>query len=36
MLERKELSNDLVKLIPMVKEDYEWVYAAAADPGTAP
>ncbi len=32
MLERKELSNDLVKLIPMVKEDYEWVYAAAADP----
>lgn len=32
MLERKVLSNELVKLIPMIKDDYEWVYAAASDP----
>ncbi len=32
MLERKNLSNDLVKLIPLIKEDYEWLYAAASDP----
>ncbi|MCT1526400.1 GNAT family N-acetyltransferase [Sphingobacterium hotanense] len=32
MLEKKTLSNELVKLIPMIKEDYEWVYAAASDP----
>lgn len=32
MLERKTLSNDLVKLIPMIKNDYEWVFAAASDP----
>ncbi|MVZ61979.1 GNAT family N-acetyltransferase [Sphingobacterium humi] len=32
MLERKTLSNGLVKLIPLLKEDYEWVYAAASDP----
>ncbi len=32
MLERKTLSNDLVKLIPMIKNDFEWVFAAASDP----
>lgn len=32
MLERKTLSNDLVKLIPLIKEDFEWLYAAASDP----
>ena len=32
MLERKTLSNDLVKLIPMIKNDYEWVFSAASDP----
>ena len=32
MLERKTLSNELVKLIPMIKNDYEWVFAAASDP----
>ncbi|MVZ65074.1 GNAT family N-acetyltransferase [Sphingobacterium sp. DK4209] len=33
MLDKKTLSNELVKLIPMIKEDFEWVYAAASDPG---
>lgn len=32
MLERQILSNELVKLIPLVKEDFEWLYAAASDP----
>ncbi|MEI5986236.1 GNAT family N-acetyltransferase [Sphingobacterium sp. PU5-4] len=32
MLERKTLSNDLVKLISLIKEDFEWLYAAASDP----
>lgn len=32
MLERKPLSNNLVKLIPMIKEDYNWIYAVASDP----
>ncbi len=32
MLERKELSNDLIKLIPLEKSDFEWLYAAASDP----
>ncbi|MFZ4262716.1 GNAT family N-acetyltransferase [Sphingobacterium sp. HJSM2_6] len=32
MLERKELKNDLIHLIPLEKSDFEWVYAAASDP----
>src|SRR5690606_2231373 len=33
MLEGKTLSNDLVKLVPLTKEDYNWIYAVASDPG---
>ena len=32
MFEGKTLSNDLVKLIPLKQDDYNWIYAVASDP----
>ena len=32
MLEKKKLAGKLVELVPMVKDDFEWVYLAASDP----
>ena len=32
MLERKTLSNDLVKLVPLIKDDFELLYFVASDP----